>query len=255
LEREEVIMNANLFSGRSVEALSKAHLHWQTHGSEGKTGPSASSRHPFTVAITREAGAGGADIAREVAARLGWPVYDSELLQRIAEDMGLHSRLLESVDEKRSSWLQECVEAFTSAPGVHESAYVRRLVKTMLSLSAHGACVIVGRGAAQILPAATTLRVRLVGPKEARIAAMKQKLGVSEEEAHRRVETIDRDRLNFVKDHFHKDATDPRQYDLILNSSRFSTAECADVILEALRRLEAHAPTRKPEAATMAASG
>jgi hypothetical protein len=48
------------------------------------------------------------------------------------------------------------------------AAYVHHLSQAILSLGAHGRCVIIGRGAAQILPAQTTLRVRLIGPRERR---------------------------------------------------------------------------------------
>ena len=36
-----------------------------------------------------------------------------------------------------------------------------------------------------------------------------------------------------------KDPTDPAGYDLILNSGRFTVDECADLIIEGLRRLQA----------------
>jgi cytidylate kinase len=167
-------------------------------------------------------------------------------VQRIAQEMNLRTSLLESVDERRVSWLQECVEAFASVPSVSGSAYVRHLTETLLSLAAHGECVIVGRGAAQILPVETTLRVRLVAPVEWRIGAMSKKLGISREEAARQVEMTDRERIRFVKDHFQKEAADPRQYDLVLNSSRYSVGECAELIVEGLRRLQAHTPVESP---------
>ena len=77
--------------------------------------------------------------------------------------MHLRTKLLESVDERRTSWLVEFAEAFSQLPLVSEVAYVRHLIQTILSLSVHGSCVIVGRGATHILPPATTLRVALVG--------------------------------------------------------------------------------------------
>jgi cytidylate kinase len=81
---------------------------------------------------------------------------------------------------------------------------------------------------------------------EWRVVAMSQKLGVSPEEAGRQVERIDRERIHFVKDHFHKDATDPRQYDLVLNSSRYSVGECAELVIEALYRFQAHSSLPQP---------
>jgi cytidylate kinase len=189
--------------------------------------------------MSREPGAGGTTIARVVAERLGWPVYDSELIQRIAEDLGVHTSLLQSVDEKRVNWLQECLNAWTSS-AVSDFAYRQRLLETLLSLASHGECVIVGRGAAQFLAPETTLRVRLVGPLEERSRSVSQRFGVSREEAARRIEATDRDRNQFVREYFGKDATDARLYDLVLNSSRFSIKECADLIIEALRQLEHH---------------
>ena len=107
--------------------------------------------------------------------------------------------------------------------------------------------MIVGRGAPHILPFTSTLRVRLVGLLADRIDAVRQKLGVSWEEAARRVEDMDRHRRQFIKEHFQQDIADPRHYDLILNSSRWSVAECADFILDALHRLQAHPPGRMPK--------
>ncbi len=241
-------MNHRSQSERLIEALAKVLQHWQSRrkAEARQVDDSGPSSRAFTIALSRESGARGTSTAREVGARLGWTVYDHELLERVAQEMKLRTSLLESVDERKVSWLQECVEAFASVPSVSGSAYVRHLTETLFSLAAHGECVIVGRGAAQILPAETTLRVRLVAPVEWRVVAMSRKLGVSREEAARQVETIDRERVRFVKDHFQKEATDPRQYDLVLNSSRYSVGECADLIVEGLRRLQAHEPVGSP---------
>jgi hypothetical protein len=179
-----------------------------------------------------------------VASRLGWHVYDHELLERIAEDMGVRTTLLESVDERQQGWLLETVEAFLSAPAesewtplVSEGAYVRHLVETVLALGAHGECVIVGRGAAFILPAETTLRVRLVAAPKERARVLAEQFGLPGPEAARRLRAIDRERSDFVRDHFLKDPDDPRNYDLVLNTSRFSAAEGAELIVAALPRL------------------
>src|SRR5262249_43319546 len=108
-----------------------------------------------------------------------------------------------------------------------------------------GNCVIVGRGAPHLLPPETTLRVRLVGDLPDRIAALGKDLGVSPEEAARQAEKLDRERDAFVRRHFHKDPAGPQHYDLLLNSSRFSVAECAELIIEALRRLQARGAGQK----------
>jgi cytidylate kinase len=132
-----------------------------------------------------------------------------------------------------------CVEALLSVPSVSEHAYSRHLLRTLFSLAAHGECVIVGRGAAHVLPTATTLCVRLIGALEDRIDTMRDKLGCSRDEAARWVARTDQERNAFIQNHFLKDPTDPHGYDLVLNTSRLSVAECAGFIVEALRLFQA----------------
>jgi cytidylate kinase len=227
-----------------TEALVRAGQHW--HNLHGESGRPA-TQPAFTIAISREVGARGTSVAREIGQRLHWTVYDHELVERIAREMNLRVQLLESVDERRMSWLEECVEALTSGPLVTESGYVRHLVQTLLSLATHGECIIVGRGAAMILPAETTLRVRLVAALDDRAAVMSQELGVPRPAARQHVLASDRERIQFIKDHFQKDPTENEHYDLVLNSSRFTVGECADFIIEALQALERRAAKQASE--------
>jgi cytidylate kinase len=218
---------------REVEALETAERHWETKARHQRP----ATEKAFTIALAREAGASGTLVASEVAKRLNWPVYDQLLLEKIAREMGLRTQLLESVDERRKSWLLEVVEGFASA-GVSELAYVRHLSETIVSLAAHGDCVIVGRGAAHILPKETTLRVRLVGSLDDRTDAIARRLTLTKQQAAKWVADTDRQRQTFVKDHFLKDPADPHNYDLVLNTSTWSVNDCADLILHGLRELE-----------------
>ncbi len=222
-----------------------AEAHWQARrATEDRTTAGSSSPAACTIAISRAAGTNASAIAARLGERLGWAVYDRELLRHIAEQMGLSARLLESVDEKRTNWLTGYLEAFATEHSVSAGAYLFNLTKVVLSLAAHGECILVGRGLAHFLPPEKTLRVRLVAPLADRIADMQQRNGLGHEDAARRVETIDRDRQNFVNDHFHKDTTDPTLYDVLLNTARFSVDECAELIEQALRRFQAHKPAQ-----------
>ena len=40
----------------------------------------------FTIALSREAGTQAGEIAHELGMKLNWPVFDRELVERIAED-------------------------------------------------------------------------------------------------------------------------------------------------------------------------
>jgi cytidylate kinase len=222
-----------------TEALARANQHWlQRHGDKAASEERAPAA--FAIAFSRETGTYGAAIAREVGNRLGWPVYDRELLQRIADDLGVHRTLLESVDEKQRDWLSECVWGFFATPDVNETVYFRRLVETLLSLAVHGNCVIVGRGATNIMPRDTTLRVRVVAPLEHRIESVQREHKISVQDATARVENTDQERNRFIRSHFQIDASDAANYDLVVNAACFSTVECADIVIAALERLRSH---------------
>lgn len=231
-------MNHKSTSERLAAAIERTRRRWEAlqKGEAKAPQPVAPAPRAFTIALSREAGTDAPQIAQLIGERLGWPVYDRELLQHIAEEMGVRTRLLDSVDERRKNWVQECLEALGSGKVISEGGYVRHLVETLLSLAAHGECVIVGRGAAQILSPETTLRIRLVGSPAERAESIRQRLGISREEATRWVEKTDRERDRFVKDHFNKDPVNPAFYDLVINAPRFTPADCANFVLEALER-------------------
>jgi cytidylate kinase len=68
---------------------------------------------------------------------------------------------------------------------------------------------------------------------------MTSRLRLSEREAAAWVHKTERQRLEFVKRYFRRDVTDPHDYDLVLNMSRVSIDDGANVIIQMLRQFEA----------------
>src|SRR4051794_14499967 len=77
---------------------------------------------PVTITISREAGTNGRAIADAIAARLGWPVYDRELLQRLGADLGVRPERLEPLDERAISWIEELFGSLTANSSVNQIA-------------------------------------------------------------------------------------------------------------------------------------
>jgi cytidylate kinase len=229
-------------SERLVDALARSQRHREgEHKAEALARGQLSGPQPlaFTIALTRETGSRVSLVADKLSERLGWPVYDQELLRRVAEDMGLRTSLLESVDEKRFNWVVGLLDPFAVTNRLTEGDYVHHLSRVVLALAANGECILVGRGAAHFLPPAWTLRVRLVAPLEDRIQTIRELHGVTREAAAKRVADTDAERNQFVREHFSKDTTNAANYDLVLNTSRLAPAECADLIAQALHRMQA----------------
>jgi hypothetical protein len=227
-------MNYHDLSLSLAEALVRSHAN--AKGEQLAPGGRASPR--FVVTVSREAGALGNAVATEVGGRLGWPVYDRNILDKIAEELGRPQSRLQSIDERPTRWLEECLSGLMDQYHVSSNVYLKHLFAAVRGLGEVGGCVIVGRGANFLLPAETTLRVRLVASPEDRAREVARRLGVSLAEATAWADSTERERRAFIQQHFRADPADPHRYDLVVNMSRLGVSDAADVIVETLRRLE-----------------
>jgi hypothetical protein len=218
-------------SDQVVAALARLH---QFQAPSARKGGGA----PLSIGVTRQAGSRGPEIARAVGDLLGWPVYDHEILSLIAKDAGMSEQLLEHLDERYVSWVEEMAASFSVHTNPPEGTYIKRLLTVLGSLARVGHCVLVGRGAPLVLPVDSTLRVRLIAPRAVRVAHTARRMGVSMAEAERWVDRTDHEREQFVKYRLGKEPGDPLSYDLLLNVGRYSTGEAAALIAQAARLLE-----------------
>ena len=241
-------MNANKLSGMLLDSLGTV-VRATDYRPSAKNATAGACRHVIT--ISREAGARGTTVARAVGDLLGWPVYDRELLDRVGKEMGTHTDMVKLIDEKPMGWLEQCVCSLVSEYNLSHDSYMVHLIATVRALGAQGHCVIVGRGSNFLLPHETTLNIRLVGDLKDRIAWIQQEHKVSEKEAAHWVEKTNNQRHDFVKRHFGKEVADLKWYDLGLNTSRLSVAECADVIVTAMHRIQARTQAGKRQHASV----
>ena len=114
-------MNYTQSTEHVTEALARVQRAWCERMAHGEA-------PAFTIAISRETGTNGAAIGRAVAERLGWSLYDRELLQRIAADLGIHQKHLEHIDERHVGWVREAFAGLFGLPGVSEGVYFRKLI-------------------------------------------------------------------------------------------------------------------------------
>lgn len=209
--------------------------------------PQVVPQRRFTVAISREAGAPGLEIAQLVGEQLGWPVYDREILELIAKESGLRGELYESVDEHDQHWLIETLSSLGEQKTPSTTSFVHHLVKVMRALAARGCCIVVGRGGAASLPRESTLRLRIVADLEDRVRRIAGERGISEGEAQALVKRVDRERAQFVKRHFQRDVADAHNFDLVVNASRLPPTVCASLAVRALQSMQ-DAPQSAPPA-------
>jgi cytidylate kinase len=187
------------------------------------------------VCISRESGAGGGTIARMVADRLGWKVYDREILEVIAHRMEVSHDVVLALDELSPGLVQDWLLPLREEHYAPQEAYLDHLAKLMLAIGSAGESVIVGRGANFMLPRGEVLAVRVIAPLKVRAQRLSEKMGVSVRTARRAARDLDQRRLRFARTMYRADAADPHHYDLVLDSASLGLSIAAEVIVRAVQ--------------------
>lgn len=186
------------------------------------------------IALAREAGAGGGALGRLVGTRLGWRVYDHELLEAIAQRMERPADEVRAFDELAPSVVQDWLLPLREEHYAPQEAYLDHLAKLVEAIGRAGDSIIVGRGAGFLLPRGETLSVRLIAPIQTRAARLAERMGVSHRTARRAARELDRRRAGFVRTMYRVDAADPSRYDLVLDTDSLGLPMAAELIVRAI---------------------
>jgi cytidylate kinase len=184
------------------------------------------------VAMSREFGTMGQAVGERVANQLGFNSWDRELVKTVAERLHTSEFIVSAFDERARSLLEDF---FSSAwdqdrLSVKYGELLRGLVRT---IARRGSAVIIGRGAQFLVDPGSSLRVRLVAPFDARVRSYEEQAQVPHEEAQRVVRAGDKERADYLRKEFGKDAADPAFYDLIINVAVYPPDRADALILMA----------------------
>ena len=196
--------------------------------------PSAQKEGPW-IALSREAGSGGDEIAVLLGAALGWHVYDREILQAVAAETRRDAATFERFDEKGVGAFGEYFASFVLPADPGQSRYLVDLTHVVKRLGREGRAVLVGRGANFILAPAHGLRVRAVAPMDDRIEALAHDLGVKRDEARHRIAASDAAQREFARQVFQREIEDPAGYDLVVHPRALGLPATVAAILAAAR--------------------
>ncbi len=169
------------------------------------------------IAISRQAGSHGSELATAVAQTLGWRAYDREILADIAEETHSNELVLSRFDERAVRQFDEYLAPLIVPDDPGQARYLIGMTRVIGRLARQGRAVFVGRGAKCVLNAACGLRVRAIGLLEARAAEVSRARGLTLREARRLVEENDEAQRAFIRQAFRQDIDDPAGFDLVVN--------------------------------------
>lgn len=186
------------------------------------------------VTVSRELGAGGATLANLLGERLGWPVFDREILQFMAGDDRLRARIYEKMDERDMGWLEHAIRWIVSGEQ-RKDDYFCRLTETVLTLNHQGPAVFLGRGIDLILPHNRGLRVRLIASIKKRVEFLAMRREISEDESRTVIERVDQERQDYIRRYFNREDGDPTRYDITFNMDFNAIEHAVELIINLLR--------------------
>jgi cytidylate kinase len=200
------------------------------------------------ITIEREFGSGAAEIARKLAARLGWQLWDQSLTEEIARRLECDCGAVEEHAERKDplyyrlfkAFLRGSFEGALNAPrlGMVDADCIRQAADQVVTMAAKaGNSVIVGRGSAYFLRnRADAFHVFVYAPFEARVRRLRAE-GWSEEEATELAETVDRDRAAYIKQYFDMEWPARECFHLMINSA-MGNEMVVQTILDSVARFD-----------------
>jgi len=206
----------------------------------------------FTITISRQAGAGGSEIARVLAQKTKMDLMAGQIIQHVAESSKMSTKVVETLDEKAMTTMESWVNSMFVSRHLWPSDYLKHLTRVIGTIGKHGNAIIVGRGAGYILPPETTFRIKVIAPLEYRIESMMRIRSLPRADAQKYIEKRDGDRIAFVRKYFQADAMDPLNYDLVINTEKVGIEGAVDTILIAFRDWTKACGEGKPSAAKRA---
>jgi cytidylate kinase len=203
------------------------------------------------VCISSLDGAGGEEVGRLVAERLGLRLIDEEIIVRAAREAGVDSHVVADAEQRKSLAARVLKEILagsaavapalgvsspaTSRDALEESDDFRGLIRTAIEeIAAESDCVIVAHAASVALSGrAGILRVLVTASPDTRCDRMARESRVDEREAAELVVRSDAARADYLKRFYGLKEEPPTLYDLVLNTDRLPPEQAARLIAEA----------------------
>ncbi|MBQ8576999.1 MAG: cytidylate kinase-like family protein [Clostridia bacterium] len=193
------------------------------------------------ITIGRQFGSGGHEIGRLLAAELGIPCYDKELIILAAQKNGMSPEVFSHVDETATNSFLYAVSA-GSIPGtayqppqslpLNDKLFITQ-TDIIRAKAKEGPCVFVGRCADSILKdVAPILNVFVRADMPFRIARIMEAEKCSEKAAADMIAKADKKRAKYYNFYTQKRWGAADSYDLVLNNAKLGAEKAVGIIAD-----------------------
>jgi cytidylate kinase len=196
------------------------------------------------VTISRQFGAGGLTLGRMISKKLGYALFDNEILQLVAEKANVSTEWVESMEKNAGKPFQKIVAGLVSKSLVDrviakeygyidEEIYVDALRTIITKIADEGNAVIVGRGGQYVLKdRKDVVHTLLIGEKDRRVEFIEKKYKLSYKQASNLVDSEEKRRGNLYRKFGREDYDQPQLYHMVLNMGRIDLETARDLICQ-----------------------
>lgn len=192
-------------------------------------------------AISRTYGSGGRVIGKRIAEMLDFNFYDKDLLKLASDESGISEQLFNLADEYKKTSIFKPISVYkdklfppNSDNFVSEDNLFNYQAKVIKELAQKSSCVIMGRCADYILKDSeqNVVKAFIHAPLDCCIENVCDMYSISEKEAQKRIEKIDKERYEYHKYYTGKSWNDVSNYDICLDSSVLGFEKTARVLID-----------------------
>ena len=203
----------------------------------------------FVITINRELGSGGRTVGRKLAEKLGVPYYDKALIQALQQEYDLTVEKIEKLKGDKHIWWDDVVRFLGVGSGMGSNYYLPQKgsredtlttdeifqTETLIlqNLANEKSCVVAGRSGFFIFrDHPNHVSIFIQASMSHRIQRIMRKQNMTEEEARKTIEKVDKMRENYVKKCTGTSRYDTRNYDLVISADGKTEDEIVEIIMK-----------------------
>ena len=195
------------------------------------------------ITISRQFGAGGRTLGGKLSQKLGYPLYDNEIIQLVAKKAKVSQKWAEAVEKGEGGQLQQFVSGLVPKRLIDrilldmkgymdEEIFVDLLNKIIVNIADQGNCVILGRGGQYVLQSYKgACHVLLIAELKDRIKFMEDNYDLLPTQARIAVENEDKRRVSLYRKFGREDYDQPDLYHIVVNMSKISMEKAIELIV------------------------
>ena len=202
----------------------------------------------FVITLNRELGSGGRTVGRKLSEKLGVPFFDKALIMALEDKYHLSAEEIEKIKGRKQGWWAEFKRIMFSDENFSPNYYEVKMGEAPEALSTfeifkseeeilntlaeEESCVVAGRTGFYILRKHPNhLHILIQASMPFRMKRVAKKQNITEEEARKIIDKVDKMRENYLKEYTGTSRYDTHNYDLVIKADGKSEDEIVNIIL------------------------